>query len=68
MARRRGQRRQKAKGGALCRKCEAPMQRYRHAETWRPPPGKGYYRFWDLCPGCGHLQHYGAAYVAPEAV
>lgn len=66
MARAKPQRRRKIAGGETCRKCEVFMQRYEYAETWRPPPGKGFYRFWDHCPICGHVQHYGPAYVAPE--
>jgi hypothetical protein len=32
-----------------CRRCGQPMQRWRHADDWMPPRGKGWYVFWFEC-------------------
>ena len=43
-------------GGKPCPKCEQLMQRYEHGDgRWH------YYRYWDVCSICRHIQHYGAA-------
>lgn len=42
--------------GNECPKCFKPMQR---RERIAPPPNKTYfYKEWDYCLDCGHLQHY----------
>ena len=49
-------------GGEPCPKCALPMQRCTHGEQWRPKVGQPYYfRFWDRCLKCKHLQHYESA-------
>lgn len=54
----------KIDGGKNCPKCNAPMQRCAHGATWKPKEGQPYYfKFWDICRRCRHMQHYEAAKV-----
>jgi len=45
--------------GENCPKCSKPMQRREHSEIG-PKQRKAWYYFkeWDYCPQCHHLQHY----------
>lgn len=52
-------------GGLPCPKCKRPMQRCEHKPWWCPKPGHYFYRYWDKCHRCRHLQHYEAAKVLP---
>ncbi len=58
-----GQKRVKVFGGGVCPKCRVPMQRYEHAPGWRSRSQHSYFRWWDKCSRCRHLQHYEAARV-----
>lgn len=44
--------------GEPCPRCDIPMQRWKHADQWKPPKGKGYYVMWDECfnPECSTRQ------------
>ncbi len=44
--------------GGACPKCRAIMSRYRHPVGFVPKLGRGYFRYWDICSSCGHLQNY----------
>lgn len=50
--------------GENCPKCHLPMER-RHKRTI-PPLGKRYYKEWDWCLKCKHLQHYHKFYIRSE--
>lgn len=50
-------------GGADCPKCGVAMQRYEHSAGWMPRSGRNWYRYWDRCGPCFHIQHYEAAKV-----
>lgn len=40
------------------------MKRYEHGPLWKPKEGQPYYfRYWDKCSRCLHLQHYEVAKV-----
>ena len=54
-------------GGLACPKCRAVMQRYEHSPNWKPLPGKYWFRFWDRCLPCQHVQHYHEAFMQAEA-
>lgn len=44
------------------------MQRFQHDEGWRPANEKrGFYKYWDYCKKCRHLQHYGDAFVPSQS-
>lgn len=47
--------------GMTCPKCGRIMGRFVHPVGWAPPPGRGYFIYWDRCIPCGHIQHYGEA-------
>lgn len=50
--------------GENCPKCRRSMKRYEHGENWKPKSSQPYYfRFWDKCAPCKHLQHYEKAKV-----
>ena len=54
-------------GGEPCPKCALPMQRCAHGEKWQPKVGQPYYfRFWDRCLRCKHIQLYEVAKVYLE--
>lgn len=56
----------KVADGAPCPKCGRPMGRFNHAEDWEPRPQQPYFfRYWDKCVPCGHMQMYEAAKVYP---
>ena len=56
-------------GGEPCPKCRLPMQRCEHGERWVPKAAQPYYfRYWDRCLECRHLQHYEAAKVRLDYV
>jgi len=43
-------------GGNNCPKCSKPMERREHT---RPPKDKTwFYKKWDVCSKCRHIQHY----------
>ena len=50
-------------GGLSCPKCKRLMQRCEHKPEWTPRPGRFYFRFWDVCRKCRHIQHYEFAKV-----
>jgi hypothetical protein len=51
-------------GGLDCPKCGDPMQRCAHGSSWKPGANQMvYYKYWDRCPPCRHLQHYNDAKV-----
>lgn len=46
-------------GGQPCPKCRKGMQRVEHGPEWKPKSEQPYYfRFWDKCAPCRHIQHY----------
>ncbi len=50
--------------GDDCPKCGTSMVRREHPKGWVPRIGQPfYYRYWDMCPNCSHLQHYDDAKV-----
>jgi hypothetical protein len=52
----------KIEGGSICPKCKLMMQRFEHGPNWKPKASQPYFfRFWDICKGCRHIQHYEAA-------
>lgn len=53
----------KISGGKPCPKCDMPMQRKEHPEGFKPKPGRNWFRYWDHCIPCGHVQHYESARV-----
>lgn len=53
-------------GGLACPKCGVPMQRFRHSAGWKPLPDRLFYRYWDICSPCRHMQHYAEAKVSPS--
>ena len=62
--------RQRIEGGASCPKCRIGMQRFKHPDNWQPPQHrKVFFRYWDQCPRCKHLQHYEEAkvFTSPRA-
>jgi hypothetical protein len=55
-------RREPIEGAEACRRCNATMVRYQHAEGWQPRPNQSFFfRWWDVCSRCRRIQHYGAA-------
>lgn len=45
--------------GGTCPKDFSRMGRFEHPPGWQPRPGQPYYfRSWDICRKCGHIQHY----------
>lgn len=48
-------------GGQKCPKCLKQMQRFRHSAGDEPQNQQYYYRYWDRCIPCSHIQHYGDA-------
>lgn len=50
--------------GKNCPKCRKQMKRYKHKSRWVPKAKQPYYfRFWDKCKSCRHLQHYEEAKI-----
>jgi uncharacterized protein with PIN domain len=54
-------------GGGCC-KCGEQLQRFRHADSFQPKPGRGYHVVWDQCPTCGRVYVYPEHFVAAAAV
>lgn len=51
-------------GGNNCPKCGKQMQRVEHGSDWKPKASQPYYfRYWDKCAPCKHMQHYEVAKV-----
>lgn len=56
--------RREIEGGIPCPKCSEPMQRVEHNERWVPKKDQPFYfRYWDKCVPCRHIQHYESAKV-----
>lgn len=53
----------KCDGGKICPKCHQNMQRYEHPPGWVPRPRHFWFRYWDRCDPCGHMQLYSEARV-----
>jgi hypothetical protein len=51
--------------GEPCRKCNSIMGRYSHGGNYIPPKYTYHYKYWDICRGCKHVQHYECAKVTP---
>jgi hypothetical protein len=49
--------------GAPCPKCHRQMDRFEHGPDWQPRPHHYYFRYWDTCSPCGHVQLYHGARV-----
>ncbi len=50
--------------GNPCPKCSKPMERMKHGPTWKLKKDQPYYfRYWDRCRPCHHIQHYETAKV-----
>lgn len=49
-------------GGLACPKCNRSMQRLMHGPDWRPRADQAYwFKYWDYCQPCRHVQHYEVA-------
>lgn len=50
--------------GGKCPKCRNPMLRCEHKENWAPRKNQPFYfRYWDKCKKCRHIQHYESAKI-----
>lgn len=48
-------------GGKHCPRCKRAMQRFKHSEDWRALPGRGWFKWWDICGPCQKICNYGEA-------
>lgn len=61
-----GKRAVRISDGKPCPKCGRTMGRYQHHPDWLPRDGRVFYRWWDKCNPCGHVQLYAEAKEEPE--
>ena len=64
-----GGKRESIGSGEDCPKCGNKMGRFEHGKTWQPRANQPYYfKYWDRCVPCGHIQHYECAktFVTPN--
>jgi hypothetical protein len=65
----RQKKRRKLGAGNACPKCSRQMKRFEHGDGWKPKAGQPFwYKYWDICARCRHIQHYECAKVHRDAL